>query len=64
MHNVFFFHRDIIQQNDTAKWGLIVLLISKAAGIKPGIPEKEQDGLTGMSYVCVVFSNVSQIHTS
>ncbi|XP_044752878.1 all trans-polyprenyl-diphosphate synthase PDSS2-like [Coccinella septempunctata] len=40
--------RDLIQQNDTAKWGLIVLLVSKAGGITSGIEDIEQDELTGI----------------
>lgn len=40
--------RNVIQQSDITKWGLIVLLVSKAAGIRPEISEIEQDALSGI----------------
>lgn len=49
----FFFHvsrtRSLIYgQNNTQTWGLIVLLVSKAAGHAPNVPEMEQDKSAGV----------------
>lgn len=40
-------------QNNEPSWGLAVLLVSKAAGVKKKIPEVEQDNTTGKIKVVV-----------
>lgn len=47
-HPILNVAREFIQPADSPKWGLIVLLVSKAAGVKIDAPEIEQDKAIGI----------------
>lgn len=50
MLTVLFYFRNLIYngKNNTQAWGLIVLLVAKAAGHSPEIPDMEQDKSAGV----------------
>lgn len=43
--------REMLFHNDEPSWGLVVLLVSKAAGVKRKFAEVEQDRTAGITIV-------------
>lgn len=60
---IFLFYRGLFYngKNNMQAWGLIVLLVSKAAGHSPDVPEMEQDKSAGVLHSQRALAEVTEM---